>query len=309
MSCGARLPVYVLFGGAFFGAQAGNLTFGMYVFGIAIAFIIGFVMRRTIYRDKPHHPLILELPPYRVPNLRNVGFQTWRRTHGFIHKATTIILGASVLLWLMLAIPISEGKFGDVSPSNSLLGAASGAVAPVFAPAGFGTWQAGSALVTGFIAKETIVSTMSQVYTDTVTDEEATNTEEVFTLAQDITMIAAGFGEAVVLTLQETANIVPRTLNLLPGINVPEADWLNTNEENTDTTRLETALRDAFSPLAAIAFNLFVLLYVPCAAAVAAMRQEFGMRWALAQAAFTFILAWSVAVVVYQGGTLLGLGV
>jgi ferrous iron transport protein B len=238
-----------------------------------------------------------------------VGFQTWRRTHGFIHKATTIILGASVLLWLMLAIPISEGKFGDVSPSNSLLGAASGAVAPVFAPAGFGTWQAGSALVTGFIAKETIVSTMSQVYTDTVTDEEATNTEEVFTLAQDITMIAAGFGEAVVLTLQETANIVPRTLNLLPGINVPEADWLNTNEENTDTTRLETALRDAFSPLAAIAFNLFVLLYVPCAAAVAAMRQEFGMRWSLAQAAFTFILAWSVAVVVYQGGTLLGLGV
>jgi ferrous iron transport protein B len=228
----------------------------------------------------------------------------------------------SILIWFMMALPISAdaGSFNDVRAEDSLFGSISGVLAPVFAPAGFGDWQAAGSLITGFIAKEVVVGTMNQIYVDEavvadVADGEAAEesaaeeeAEEPTTFGEDIGGIVISFGEAAVLTVQETVNIVPRTVNVIPGINMPEADFLGAGEEEEDASDLENALTSAFSPLAAVAFNVFVLLYVPCMVAVAAMRQEFGLRWTLYQVVYTVGLAWLAAVIVYQGGRLLGLG-
>jgi ferrous iron transport protein B len=335
MSCGARLPVYVIFGAAFFGSNAGNLTFAMYVLGIAIALATGFVMKRVVYKSKPPAPFVMELPPYRVPTARGVFTQMWERTSGFLRKAGTVILAASIVLWLLLAIPLGdatapdggEAGFNNVRAEDSVFGTLGETIAPIFSPAGFGSWEAAGSLVTGFIAKEVVVGTMGQIYVDEADvapageadAEEAEEEEEEAstTFGEDLGNTVVSFGEAAVLTVQETVNIVPRTVNIIPGVAMPEADFLGAEEDEEDTTELESALTAAFTEsagsedagkLAALAFNVFVLLYVPCMVAVAAMRQEFGNRWMWYQIAYTSVLAWVAAVIVYQGGRLLGLG-
>lgn len=307
MSCGARLPVYVVIGAAFFGAGAGNLIFAMYLLGIAVALVTGWVLKRTVYRNKPPQPFVMELPPYRMPRLRDVWLQTWERTSSFVRKASTIILTTSIVVWLLMAIPAnSTGRFNEVAPQDSLFGAITGVIAPVFAPAGFGEWQASGSLVTGFIAKEVIIGTMSQIYVGEVEPPIAAEPDPTF--AEDLIGVGTSFAQAAVLTVQEVVNIVPRTVNLVPGIGMAEADFLGTAGEEEDTTALQTALQQVFTPLAAVAFTVFVLLYTPCMVTVAAMRHEFGQRFMLYQVAYTFAVAWLAAVVVYQGGLLLGLG-
>lgn len=319
MSCGARLPVYVVFGAAFFGAKSGNLIFGLYLLGIAIALLTGFAMKRTVYRHKPPQPFVLELPPYRVPNMHNVLRQVRERTAAFVRNAATIILAASIVIWFLLALPVrGEGTFNDVPTGDSLFGSVSRALAPVFAPAGFGSWQAAGSLISGLVAKEAVVSTMSQIYVEeTEEGAGAEDEEDAPTFVDDLREIARLFGEAAILTVQETANIVPRTANLLPGVNIGLGDWLDRGEDAEEATALQRALTDSFAraagsvergKLAAVAFNVFVLLYVPCMATVAAMRHEFGGRWMLYQMAYTLLIAWLVATLVYQGGLLLGIG-
>jgi ferrous iron transport protein B len=307
MSCGARLPVYVVIGAAFFGAASGNLIFGMYLLGIAVALLTGWALKRTVYRNKPPQPFVMELPPYRAPRLRDVWRQTWERTSSFVRKAGTIILATSIVIWLLMSIPASSGGgFNDVAPEDSVFGTVAEVVSPVFAPAGFGNWQASGSLITGFIAKEVVVGTMSQIYVGEV--EAAEEAEPVPTLVEDLTGIGTSFVEASILTVQEVVNIVPRTVNIIPGIGMAEADFLGAGGEEDDTTDLESALTQVFTPLAAVAFTVFVLLYTPCMVTVAAMRQEFGTRFTLYQIAYTFAIAWLAAVIVFQGGTLLGLG-
>lgn len=308
MSCGARLPVYVVMGAAFFGAQAGNLIFAMYILGIAVALATGWALKRTVYRNKPPQPFVMELPPYRVPHMRDVWRQTWERTSGFVRKAGTIILASSMVIWLLMAIPINNnGSFNDVAPKDSVFGTLSHAVAPVFAPAGFGEWQSAGALITGFVAKEVVVSTMSQIIVGEA-EEDAPSDEPVPTFGEDLREIGAGFWDASVLTVQEIVNIVPRTVNIIPVMHMPEADFLGAAEETEDTTALEAGLRNIFTPLAAVAFTVFVLLYTPCMVTVAAMRHEFGTRFMAYQIAYTFAVAWIASVIVYQGGMLLGFG-
>lgn len=307
MSCGARLPVYVVIGAAFFGARSGNLIFGMYMLGIAVALLTGWALRRTVYRNKPPQPFVMELPPYRAPHLRDVWRQTWERTSSFVRKAGTIILATSVLIWILMAIPANaSGSFNDVAPQDSVFGTIAEVVSPIFAPAGFGEWQAAGSLISGFIAKEVVVGTMSQIYVGEA--EVAEDVEPAPTFGEDLTHIGTSFVEASVLTVQELVNIVPRTVNVIPGINMAEADFLGVGREDEDTTALESALTQVFTPLSAVAFTVFVLLYTPCVTTLAAMRQEFGARFTLYQIAYTFALAWLAAVIVYQAGRLLGIG-
>lgn len=315
MSCGARLPVYVVFGAAFFGAASGNLIFSMYMLGIAVALLVGFVLKRTVYKGQPPAPFVMELPPYRAPRLRDVLRQMWERTRGFVKKAGTTILLVSMVLWLLMAIPVSAGvgSFNDVEPEDSVFGVVSNVIAPVFAPAGFGTWEASGSLVTGFLAKEVVVGTMSQIYLPAAAEEAGEEEAEPTTFLEDVGGAVVGFGEAAILTVQETLNIIPRTINLIPGVEIPEFNFFGAEEEEEDNTTLEAALVDSFtesagSPeagkVAAVAFNVFVLLYVPCMVAVAAMRQEFGSRLMWIQIGFTTALAWVAAVLVFQVGRL-----
>ena len=166
MSCSARLPVYVLFAAIFFPQFASIAIFAMYLLGILIAIIVGLLLNHTLFKSPEQSHFIMELPPYRLPTARNVWRQMWERTSSFIHNAWTIILVVSIVLWFLLAIPApgADSSFAAVPVEESVFGAAAGAIAPVFAPLGFGSWQASGSLLTGFVAKEVVIATMAQVY-------------------------------------------------------------------------------------------------------------------------------------------------
>ena len=312
MSCGARLPIYVVFGAAFFGAVSGTLVFAMYILGIIVALITGLVMKNTVYKSQSPAPFVMELPPYRIPRPKDVWNQMWERTQGFLVKSGTVILAVSVALWLLMAIPAHQdtGPFNQVQAGDSLFGRISGLVAPVFKPAGFGSWQTAGSLMTGILAKEVIISTMSQIYAE----ESHPTGEWTFSFWDDLVSLGSGFGQAALLTIQETINIIPRTINLIPFVDMGELDFFPSESELVDYSRLEKSLFTAFTqsagspdagPIAAVAFNVFVLLYIPCVSAISAMYQEFGRRWMWAQISYTFVIAWAAAVVVFQMGKLI----
>ena len=286
MSCSARLPVYVVFGLAFFGARAGTVIWAMYALGIVVAMLAGMVFTRTILKPDVSSAFVLELPPYRQPALKSVLIHMWENTREFVRKAGTTILFASLVMWLLLNLP-----WGVTDQRNSYFGKFSGAISPVFAPLGFGNWETGGALVTGFMAKEIVVSTMSQIYLG----GEEVQVSESTTFGEDLIGIGQGFVDATV----SSGKIL---VSILPGVNL-----VNENTEREDTI-LSLALRDHFTPLSAVALLVFVLLYVPCVATLGAIKQEFGTSWAWTSAIYQTAVAWLAAFLVYQGGRLLGLG-
>jgi ferrous iron transport protein B len=286
MSCSARLPVYVVFGLAFFGAHAGTVIWAMYALGIVVAMIAGMVFTRTILKPDAASAFVLELPPYRQPALKSVLIHMWENTREFVRKAGTLILFASVVMWFLLNLP-----WGVSNQRDSYFGKFSGAISPVFAPLGFDNWETGGALVTGFMAKEIVVSTMSQIY---LGDEERQIVEET-TLGEDLIGIGQGFVEATV----RSGKIL---LSIIPGVNLVD------EETEGEDTALSLALRERFTPLSAVSLLVFVLLYVPCVATLGAIKQEFGTSWALTSAVYQTVVAWLAAFLIYQGGRLIGLG-
>lgn len=287
MSCSARLPVYVVFGLAFFGAAAASVITGLYVLGIVVAAIVGIVLSRTILRDRSDSVFALELPPYRVPTLKALTLHTWQKTKEFLVKAGTVILAVSVLLWFLMSLP-----WGVEDQRDSYFGQVSAAVAPAFAPAGFGTWEASGALVTGFIAKEVVVATMAQSYVGEEAD--ADEPAVVPSVAEDLREIGSSLVAATDAALRST-------LSIIPGVDLMPAEEVEGQE-----TALSNALAANFTPLAAIAFVIFVLIYTPCVATLAAIRSEFGWRWVAFSGAYQLGLAWLLAVIVFQAGTFLG---
>jgi ferrous iron transport protein B len=301
MSCGARLPVYVLFAAIFFPNDGGLVVFALYALGILTAIVLGMAMKRTVFRTKEQAPFVMELPPYRLPTLRGIWLSVWERTGSFVKKAWTIILATSVVIWLLLAIPVKPGaEFAQADVADSAFAAVSGAIAPAFQPLGFGSWQASGAIVTGFLAKEVVVSTLSQTYgvQEAEPGEEAA---EPSTFFEDIGGILTGFVSAAVDTL--------KSVPLIVGINLFEA------EDEPEPTALMNSVRASFAAssggsaaLAALAFLVFVLIYTPCVTAAAALRHELGTKWTLFSVLGQLALAWLMALVVFQGGRLLGLG-
>jgi len=165
MSCGARLPVYVLMASAFFPGRAGLVVFGMYLLGIVVALVVGWVLKRSLLPAADPSPAIMEMPPYRLPTARTIWSHTWRRTKAFLKDAGSIIFATTIVVWLLMAVPVgSGGSFGAVEVEESAFGAVAGAAAPVFEPAGFGGWEAAGSLLSGFVAKEVVISTMAQSY-------------------------------------------------------------------------------------------------------------------------------------------------
>lgn len=286
MSCSARLPVYVVFGLAFFGAAAATVITGLYVVGILIAGLVAIVLSRTILRERDDAVFALELPPYRVPTLKALTFHTWEKTKEFVVKAGTVIFIISIGLWFLMNLP-----WGVEEQRDSYFGQVSAAAAPVFEPAGFGTWQASGALVTGFIAKEVVVATMAQAY---VGEEEVAAEGPVPTVGEDIREIGSSLVGAA-------DGAVRSTLSIVPGV-----DLLPETEEEPADTALSSALATHFTPLAGLAFVMFVLIYTPCVATLAAIRSEFGWRWTALSGLYQLGLAWLLAVLVFQVGTFLG---
>jgi ferrous iron transport protein B len=244
------------------------------------------VFTRTILKPDVSSAFVLELPPYRQPALKSVLIHMWENTREFVRKAGTTILTASVVMWLLLNLP-----WGVAEQRDSYFGKVSGAIAPVFAPLGFDNWETGGALVSGFMAKEIVVSTLSQVY---LGGEEAEVIEPT-TFGEDLLGIGQGFAEA-------TFSSGKILLSIIPGINLVD------EAAEAEDTALSLALRKQFTPLSALALLVFVLLYVPCVATLGAIRHEFGPSWAVTSGIYQTLLAWVAALMVYQIGRLLGFG-
>ena len=154
MSCTARLPIYAIFIGAFFKEHNGIILLSIYILGIIVALIVAAILKRTLFRGLST-PFVMELPTYKVPSLKGVILHTWEKVKGFLRKAGTVILACSIVLWALSIFPLGV-KYGS---ADSYLGMIGNFISPVFAPLGFGTWQAAVAIIAGLAAKEVIVST------------------------------------------------------------------------------------------------------------------------------------------------------
>lgn len=166
VSCTARLAVYVMIAGVFFGSDSGTVVFFLYVASVLLVVGMGLILRPLLFRDMKEEPLVLELPPYRLPTLRVTGAQVWQKLAAFLRTAGGIIVATAAAVWLLMAIPAAAGHggFGKVDVEQSVFGTVTRATAPLVAPAGFGDWHATAALGTGLIAKEGVISTLAQTY-------------------------------------------------------------------------------------------------------------------------------------------------
>ena len=238
MSCSAKLPVYGLISSAFFGPWAGLVVFALYVIGMVVGILSGLFFKHTLFAGEPA-PFVLELPPYRLPSLGNMMTHVWQKVKGFLIKAGTLILLMSMVLWLLQSFDFSLHMVE--SADRSMLGALGSVIAPIFAPCGFGHWQAAVALLSGFIAKEMVVSSLSMFY---------------------------GFP----LTAESGAVAAAMT---------------------------------GFTPLSAFSLLVFVLLYVPCVAAVSTLFKEMNSKkWAFFSIAWQIGCAYVVSMLVFQLGSL-----
>ena len=159
MSCSAKLPIYTMMIGAFFPAQYRVLAMiGLYVFGILCGMLYALLLKITKFRGEPV-PFVMELPNYRLPSAKSVGQLIWEKAKDFIQKAFTVIFAASIIVWILQNFDVRLNIVE--SPEDSLLALLGGFVAPIFAPLGFGDWRASTALLTGFTAKESVVSTLT----------------------------------------------------------------------------------------------------------------------------------------------------
>jgi ferrous iron transport protein B len=234
-----------------------------------------------------------------MPTFRGVWLHTWERTGAFIRHAWTIIFAVSIILWFLLAIPApgADGTFAESDVDNSVFATVSGVIAPVLEPLGFGTWEAAGSLVTGFVAKEVVISTMAQIYGVDEPVEQFNKTS----FLEDIGSILRGFIAATLDTL--------KSIPLIFGIN------LSGEEPESQPSALMASVYTSFQAssgghgaLAGLAFMVFVLLYTPCVVAITAERQELGTKWMWVSIFGQLVLAWVLALIIFQGGLLLGLG-
>lgn len=288
MSCGARLPVYVLFTGVFFAANAGTVLWSLYVMGIALAVLMGVIFKNTLFKGEA--PMfIMELPPYRMPAFKSLMIHTWEKGKHFLIKAGTYILAVSILVWFLLNLP-----WGVENKKDSYIGRAGQIIAPAFKPLGFGNWEAASSLITGVIAKEIVVGTMGEIYVQNTEEEEQIAGEKP-SLTEDLKEIGTSFVQAAGDSLR----------NIFSTFGIASI----AAEEEEEQTGLRSVVQQAFTPLSAYAFMVFVLLYMPCVVVAIAMRHEFGTwKWFGIAFAYQTVLAWAVAFIIYQGGRLTGLG-
>ncbi len=231
MSCSAKIPIYAVFAAAFFPEHAALVMIGLYGAGILVGICMALLIGKTVFRGKPV-PFVMELPNYRFPSAKSVLLLMWDKAKDFLQRAFTIIFLATVIIWFLQSF---DSRLNVVTDSaDSLLAMLGHWIAPIFAPLGFDDWRIPTALITGFSAKEAVVS----------------------------------------------------TLGVLTG---------------TSMETLGTALSGLFTPISAISFLVFTLLYTPCMAAIAAVKRELNsslLAWGVAL--LQCVVAWVVAFGVYQ---------
>lgn len=178
MSCSAKLPIYGVFTMAFFPKYRALVMISLYVIGIVAGIIVALIFKRTMFRGKPV-PFVMELPNYRLPSPKSVGLLLWDKAKDFITRAFTVIFLATVIIWFLQTFDL---KFNVVTDSgDSILASIGRLISPIFVPLGMGDWKITTALITGFTAKEAVVSTMA-VLMGTTTAGLTTALGSVFTV-------------------------------------------------------------------------------------------------------------------------------
>ncbi|MFQ9726748.1 MAG: ferrous iron transport protein B [Clostridium perfringens] len=177
ISCGARMPIYAVFVEAFFPTHQGLVLFSLYVLGIIVALISGKIFSKTLFKGESSY-FVMELPAYRMPSIKNVFLLMWEKAGAFFKKAGMIIFPMMIVLWALSVLPLGV----EPNSEHSILGMIGSFVAPLFLLAGYGTWQAGVSLITGILAKESVVATMGMVYAGVEEGEALINViQQVFT--------------------------------------------------------------------------------------------------------------------------------
>lgn len=177
ISCGARMPIYAVFVEAFFPTHQGLVLFSLYVLGIIVALISGKIFSKTLFKGESSY-FVMELPAYRMPSIKNVFLLMWEKAGAFFKKAGMIIFPMMIVLWALSVLPLGV----EPNSEHSILGMIGSFVAPLFVLAGYGTWQAGVSLITGILAKESVVATMGMVYAGVEEGEPLINViQQVFT--------------------------------------------------------------------------------------------------------------------------------
>ncbi|MBN1462974.1 MAG: ferrous iron transport protein B [Paludibacteraceae bacterium] len=286
MSCSARLPVYVLLISAFFPSYQGLVLFSIYLIGILLAVLVALVMKKVAFAKK-EVPFVMELPPYRIPTLKNTSLHMWHKGQQYLRKMGTVILLASILIWGLGYFPrnvdLSRNYDNEITliesnthlnaqtkadkinlleiekeserQEKSYIGQLGHAITPIIEPLGY-DWKMGVSIITGLAAKEIVVSTMGVLYhADMEADENSS------ALIKNLQNQTHQYGE-------------------LKGQKV-------------------------FTPLVAFGFMLFILIYFPCIAVIAAIKKEANWGWAIFTMVYTTTIAWVIAFAVYQIGSLI----
>ncbi len=298
MSCGARLPVYALFAAVFFPTGGQNLVFLLYLTGILFAVITGLILKNTMLKGDIT-PFVMELPPYHIPTLRGILLRTWDRLHSFITRAGRILMPVVMVLAILNSTG-TDGSFGNDDSENSILAAVGKTITPIFRPMGImdGNWPATVGIFTGIFAKEAVVGTLDSLYGRM--DEAASGEEE----AEPPYSLWAGITEALA-TIPEGLLGIFGTLADPLGLSVGDVNNLDSAAEEMEVDKATfSSMATLFGgQAAAFSYLLFILLYFPCSAAIAAVYRETNLRWTLFAGTWTTAIAYLTATLFYQIAT------
>ncbi|EKD06854.1 MULTISPECIES: Fe(2+) transporter permease subunit FeoB [Limnospira] len=302
MSCGARLPVYALFAAAFFPVAGQNMVFGLYLIGIAAAIFSGLVLKNTLLRGKSGY-LIMELPPYHIPQFNSVLLRTWDRLKAFLLRAGKAIVLMVMVLGLLNSLG-TDGSFGNQDSEESVLSATAKAIAPAFAPMGIRqeNWPATVGIFTGIFAKEVMVGTLDNIYSQIAQEKSIpASVYSPFEIGFDFW---GGIRNAFATIPGNLAEVPGALLDPL-GLNISSVQVYDqpASEQPVAIGTFGEMVRQFDGKAGAFAYLLFVLLYFPCVSATAAVYRETNLGWTLFAAGWTTGLAYWVAVMFYQIAT------
>ena len=302
MSCGARLPVYVLFATAFWPTNGQNLVFGLYLIGIAAAILTGYLLKRTALPGAAG-AFVMEMPPYHIPTLKGVMIRTWDRVRTFMFRAGKVIVVIVACLAFLNSMG-TDGTFGNEDSEKSVLSEIGKTIVPVFEPMGIQkeNWPAAVGVFTGIFAKEAVVGTLNSLY-DTLSVDQA---QEAAAAAEEPEgessfSLSDTFSEAVGTIGENFAGLAGAFSDPL-GISVGDlSDEAAAAEEQGVSLGTIDTIKILFGSTSGVfAYLLMVLLYVPCVAAVAAIYREVGTKWTIFACAWTLALGYSAATIFYR---------
>ena len=293
MSCGAKLPIWVLFAAAFFPENPGRLVFFIYITGIVLGIVTGLILKHTLFQGEPTH-FIMELPPYHMPRARHIFLHTWERLKIFIWRAGKFIVPMVLVLGMLNTIG-TDGTIGNEDRKDSLLSSVGKAITPVFEPIGVekDNWPASVSVFTGLFAKESVIGTMKGLYGQM--DAQGAKPVDVKSENEDYSLIGG---------LKEAFASIPENLSGALGGFIDPLGLGSAEEEVSGADKAENdaaidALRRHFPKGVhqMFSFLLFVLLYVPCLAATGVVFREIGKFYGAVFVGYLTLLGWSVATI------------